>query len=286
MSEQNKNQVTVNPAPQSGEQSLAIKETTAPVNLSGNNIFSNSQSFQLAGKMAQWLASGTVVPKEYQGNVGNCLIAIDMSTRLGVPPLMVMQNLYVVNGRPAWSSQYIIAMINNSKKYTTELQFELTGAGDNMECFAFAEDKNGHKVVGPTITMKMAKDEGWLNKTGSKWKTMPEVMMRYRAASFFGRLNCPDMIMGIYTVDEVVELDENDFSIAEQIVVTEESVKAEIAENANGEVVDIESVESSDEENGDSKAPSESDESTLKSNVAETPYATDGEQQTVIDELP
>jgi len=273
MSEQNKNQSIEN-----------TKITTTPVSLSGGSIFSNGNAFNLAGNMANYLAKSTIVPKEYQNNVGNCLIAIDMSVRLGVPPLMVMQNLYVVNGRPAWSSQYIIAMINNSKKYMTELQFELTGEGDNMECYAWAEDKNGHKVVGPTITIKMAKDECWTTKNGSKWKTMPEVMIRYRAASFFGRLNCPDMIMGIYTVDEVVELDETDFSV----ISIEEDVKAEISENANVEVIDVDTngVISDPADPADEAPPENGGE--LTANVSETPFANvaDGNQQQTLADLP
>jgi hypothetical protein len=170
-----------------------------------SNIFMSMHGFVLATKMAQMLSQSTVVPAAYKGNVGNCLIALEMANRLGTSPLMVMQNLYIVNGTPAWSSQFIIAMINNSKKYKTELLFDMQGKGEALTCYAYVEDKNGHKVVGPTIDMKMANAEGWVSKNGSKWKTMPEVMIRYRAASFFGRLNCPEMIMGIYSLDEVQE---------------------------------------------------------------------------------
>ena len=171
------------------------------------SIFSDQGSFESALKMADVLSRSTIVPKDYQGNQGNCLIAIEMSARINTSPMMVMQNLYIVNGRPGWSSQWIIAMINTSRKYKTELQFEFgyDSEDDGLSCFAWAEDYSGHKVKGPKITMKMAKSEGWLNKNGSKWKTMPEVMMRYRAASFFGRVNCPDMIMGIYSQDEVID---------------------------------------------------------------------------------
>jgi hypothetical protein len=253
MNEQNKNE-------------LAAKEQ-APMAKMGGNIFSDGQVFALAQRMANALASSTIVPKEYQSNLGNCLIALEMSSRLNTSPLMVMQNLYIVNGRPAWSSQYIVAMINRSKKYTTELQFELTGSGDNMECFAFAEDSFGHRVVGPKITMKMAKEEGWLSKNGSKWKTMPEVMIRYRAASFFGRLNCPDMIMGMYTADEVVELDETQYS-----VLTEQSVKEEIAENANKDVIDV---------------PDEAEETDTAAETDETKeFAADENGQSMIADLP
>ena len=99
-------------------------------------------------------------------------------------------------------------MINSSHRYKTELQFDFGTADEDggLSCTAWAEDYSGHKVCGPKVTMKMAKDEGWVSKNGSKWKTMPEVMIRYRAASFFGRMNCPDMIMGIYSKDEVIEL--------------------------------------------------------------------------------
>lgn len=172
------------------------------------SVFANAESFALASRMASALAQSTVVPKNYQGNVGNCMIAIEMASRIGTSPMMVMQNLYIVNGNPAWSSQWIIAMINSSKRYKTELQFEFgrDPADGGLSCKAWAEDYSGHKVEGPKITMKMANEEGWATKSGSKWKTMPEVMIRYRAASFFGRMNCPDMIMGIYSQEEVLDM--------------------------------------------------------------------------------
>lgn len=201
----------------------------------GTNIFSGFQEFQVAQRMAQALSTSTIVPKDYQGNLGNCIIALEMANRLNTSPMMVMQNLYIVNGRPAWSSQYIVAMINASRKYKTELQYDLYGEGENMSCYAWAEDMNGHKVVGPTITMAMAKEEGWLGRNGSKWKTMPEVMIRYRAASFFGRLNCPDMIMGIYTTDEVVELGPDAYHEVDPA----EKVQQEIKEKANQVPTDI-----------------------------------------------
>jgi hypothetical protein len=88
--------------------------------------------------------------------------------------------------------------------------------------------------------MKMAKAEGWLNKNGSKWQTMPEVMIRYRAASFFGRLNCPDMIMGIYSKEEAIELTDDEYTISE--VTKPVDVEKVVAEQANKEelVIDVE----------------------------------------------
>lgn len=188
------------------------------VKTGGLNVFSDAQNFETALRMADCLSKSTVVPKDYQNNTGNCMIAIEMASRINTSPMMVMQNLYIVNGRPAWSSQWIIAMINSSRRYKTELQFEFghDAADGGLSCRAWAEDWNGHKVLGPKITMTMANSEGWVNKNGSKWKTMPDVMIQYRAASFFGRMNCPDMIMGIYSQEEVadmVDLKETDFGL-------------------------------------------------------------------------
>lgn len=186
-------------------EAIIIQDAKKQSNIS---VFANAESFELACRMADTLAKSTIVPKNYQGNPSNCMIAIEMASRINTSPMMVMQNLYIVNGSPAWSSQWIIAMINNSKRYKTELKFDITydeATRSPISCMAWAEDYNGNKVVGPVITMDMANAEGWTAKNGSKWKTMPEVMIRYRAASFFGRLNCPDMIMGIYSQEEVID---------------------------------------------------------------------------------
>lgn len=216
------------------------KEVNPTNNQNLTDIWSNPDAFQTAMRMANALSSSTIVPKDYQGErgLGNCMIALEMANRLKTSPLMVMQNLYVVNGRPAWSSQYIIAMINNSKKYKTEIQFEMKGSGDNLECTAYVEDYSDRVIKGPKITMEMAKAEGWVSKSMSKWKTMPEVMIRYRAASFFGRLNCPDMIMGLYSVEEAKDMDA-DFKVVDAV----EELNQEVEEHANKMPIDFETGE-------------------------------------------
>ena len=201
-----------------------------------SSIFASPERFEIAGKMAVSLSKSTIVPKEYQNNPSNGLIAIELANRLGVSPLMVMQNLYVVYGRPSWSAQYMIAMINSSGKYDFELQFDekTDKNGKPFSCQCWTE-RHGRKVTGPVIDMDMARAEGWLNKTGSKWQTMPQMMLRYRAASFFGRMNCPELTMGIYTREEVVELGPDEYTEVtyQDVASTEAQVKQDIAENAN-----------------------------------------------------
>ena len=174
---------------------------------SGQSVtaFANNNAFNGAVKMAEMLCSSDIVPATYRGpsKVGNCVIALEMAQRIGSSPLAVMQNLYVVQGKPAWSATFIIAGINSCGRFSP-LRFEMSGVGDDWGCMAWAYDKaTGDKLEGPRISIKMAKAEGWFSKNGSKWLTMPELMIRYRAAAFWGRLYAPELMMGIQTREEV-----------------------------------------------------------------------------------
>ena len=203
-------------------------------------IFGTSDNFIMATQMAKALAQSSIVPTTYQNNVGNCIIAIEQAQRLNISPMAVMQNLHVIQGRPSWSSKFLIAMINDSGKFDIELQFEEKNDKDGrpFSCMAWTT-KNGRRVEGMTVDMEMAKSEGWLAKNGSKWKTMPQLMLRYRAASFFSSLNCPELTLGLYTKeelldgnfrDEVVSNDEIVDPFANTNVVESEVVNGEFTE--------------------------------------------------------
>jgi hypothetical protein len=113
----------------------------------------------------------------------------------------------VIHGRPSWSSSFIIAMVNGCGRFSP-LRFEISGEGDSLACYAIASDlASGQELKGPTITMAMAKKEGWSTKSGSKWQTMPELMIRYRAAAFWGRLYASDMLLGMQSQEEVVDIE-------------------------------------------------------------------------------
>lgn len=196
-------------------------------------IFGSSDNFMMATQMAKAFASSTIVPKDYQGNFANGLVAIEMAVRMQTSPLMVMQGLDVIQGRPSWRSQFLIGMVNSSGKYDIELQFEETKdkVGKPFGCYCWTT-RNGRKVTGPEVTMDMAKDEKWLEKNGSKWKTMPQIMLRYRAASFFVSMNCPELKFGLYTKEEIIDIGPEDYVTVENMA---EQVQKEIAENANAQ---------------------------------------------------
>lgn len=169
------------------------------------SVFSTEENFKNAMIMAEQLSKSDMIPATYKGKPENCVIALELSNRLKLSPFLVMQNMYIVQGKPAWSSSFIISCINGSGRFSGPLKFEMDA--NKTKCRAYATEKaSGEKLVGPLITIEMAQAEGWLGKNGSKWKTMPELMLRYRAAAFFGRLYCPEIINGMMTDDEAQDI--------------------------------------------------------------------------------
>ena len=214
--------------------------------------FGTLESFELMQRGARLLASGTLVPSSYRlviekydryGNVtekrenpaalSNCVVALNMAIRMNADPVMVMQNLHIIEGRPSWSSPWIIAQINNCGQFT-KLRFDIKKLGkrpvdhigfewrendkgknarhevtttveiEDVQCIAWCIEKaTGERLESTPVSIGMAVMEGWYTKNGSKWKTMPEQMLRYRTAAFFGRVYAPELLMGLPTTDEL-----------------------------------------------------------------------------------
>jgi len=162
--------------------------------------------FNLAYRRAKAMSSSSLVPKEYQNNIPNTLIALELADRIGASPMQIMQNLHIIQGRPSLSSSFLIATVNACGRFTP-LRFEVVGTDpskDDYRVRAFAEDKAGsHRCLGAWITWAMVKAEGWSKKNGSKWLTMPEQMFMYRAAAFWARVYAPEVSQGIHTSEEV-----------------------------------------------------------------------------------
>lgn len=166
--------------------------------------FNSNANWELAQRVAKAFASSSLVPEIYRGNIANCLIALEMANRMGASPLLVMQNLYVVHGNPSWSAKFLIATFNQNGRFSA-MRYEWNA--DRSTCRAYAIEKGtGERLDGPTVSVEMAKAEGWSTKNGSKWKTMPELMLMYRAATFFVRTYAPELSMGLQTSDEVEDV--------------------------------------------------------------------------------
>lgn len=212
--------------------------------------FGNLASFEFTQRAARALSSSTLVPvafreatpvkawepdgewKQNPNAISNCIIVLNMADRMKADPLMVMQNLHIIEGRPSWSSQFVIAAVNSCGRFSP-IRFVMSEAGEERSvsfdttkwenrqkvtvkvtvkvrdrtCRAWVVEKGtSERLDGPEVSIQMAIDEGWLTKNGSKWVTMPEVMLRYRAAALFGRLYAPELLMGLPTQEEMVDV--------------------------------------------------------------------------------
>lgn len=161
--------------------------------------------FEVAQRTAKALAASSIVPKDYQGNIANVMVAMEYANRLGASVLAVMQNLHIIHGRPSLGASFLIGTVNATGRFSP-IRWKFVGqeGTDSWGAYAYAMDREtGEVCEGPRITIALAKKEGWYNKNGSKWQTAPELMLMYRAGAWWTRLYAPDLSLGLHTTDEL-----------------------------------------------------------------------------------
>ncbi|KAB2666568.1 hypothetical protein F9K91_05135 [Brucella tritici] len=200
---------------------------------SAPSVFSTMEAFENAQRLVKPLIGSDLVPASYRGtdNMGNALIALDMANRMQISPLIVMQNLHVIEGRPSWSSKFVIGALGSCGLFSP-IRWKIRDLGEveaekvewsgpkgarekrivktkirDKEFIAYAVEKaTGEILEGPPVTFSMAVAEGWYHRPGSKWLTMPDLMGRYRSASMFCGLYAPHILNGMPTEDEVIDI--------------------------------------------------------------------------------
>ena len=204
--ETQKAQTTSAIEPQKTETALAPQGKKSGLITHDESEFANlldTARFEHIWRVAQMFAKSKIVPSHFQNEPENCFIAVQMAVRLGVDPFMFMQKTYVVQGKPGMEAQLAIALVNSRGPFTGPIQWTMTGEGMSRSATAFAVHRTTGQRCECTVTMKIANDEGWLGKSGSKWKTMPDQMLRYRSAAWLARLYAPECLMGMETADEL-----------------------------------------------------------------------------------
>lgn len=257
---------------------VAMQPTTSQAIV---NFFDPLQ-FETMQRVCKMFASSELVPDMYKASeknpiekaISNCMIAIEISQRIGASPLMVMQNMVPIYGKPSWSSKFLVATVNTCGRFNP-LQYRFTEKGmlgmvdytdyvwDNatrskkpvvkqfdgkkimdIECVAYTTAKGSDQVLESSpVSIRLAVQEGWYTKNGSKWQTMTKQMLMYRAASFWTSAYAPELSMGMRTVEEQQDI----YADFEEIKDVQEELAKEKAENANQKTIAIDLVAS----NGD-----------------------------------
>jgi len=239
--------------------------------------FFDPEQFATMQRVAKMFAHSELVPDIYKIQVpqgadekttamaemkamSNCVIALEIASRIGASPLMVMQNLVIIYGRPSWSAKFLISTVNTCGRFEP-LQFRFTEKGNlgmvdymdyiyntntrrkeavnkqfdgrkmaNLECVAYTTKRGKEQILESSpVTIEMAIKEGWFTKSGSKWQTMPKQMLMYRAASWWTSVYAPELSMGMRTVEEEQDI----IDITDTAVDVTDQVAAEKAERAN-----------------------------------------------------
>lgn len=183
------------------ENELVKTTTETALNSNPGQIdYLSGDALNRAYKNATIIAKSDLVPEAYHNKPENVLIAIDMASRTGFSLMQIMQNLYIVRGKPSWSGSFCMNAIKACGRYD-RVKYVMIGESPsdrNFGVYVQAVDKStGETVRGVTVTWDTVKAEGWDSKPGSKWKTMPELMFKYRAAAFFARTECPEVLQGV-----------------------------------------------------------------------------------------
>ena len=149
---------------------VAVIDPNAPAPVSRGHVFSSPVAFEHASMMAKRLAGSTMIPQAYRNEPANTLIAIEMAQRTNSSPMAIMQNMHIIQGKPSFSSAFIIGILNASKLFS-HLRFNKTGSAANKDlaCFAYARDlETGEVIDGPLVTWEMAEKEGWKHGYGDE----------------------------------------------------------------------------------------------------------------------
>ena len=188
-----------------------------PAAIVGGNVWQDKAAFNQLLRASQMLSQSSIVPQNYRGKPQDCFIAAEMAARMNTSPIFVMQNLYVVKGKPSWAGQACMAMINACGKFKNVRHVYVGQKGtDSRGCYVTAERiSDGEMVQGTEVNMSMVKAEGWISNP--KWKNMPEQMLAYRASAFFARVHCPEALMGLQTYEEVIDVQPREKSDAQEL---------------------------------------------------------------------
>jgi hypothetical protein len=246
--------MTTQQAPTAEVERIKMERSLATLS-SSDGVFASHAAFNHYSQVAALFAQSLFVPKDFQGSMPNCLIALDLAVRMRENPLVVFQNLYVVHGRPGFTAKYMIARAKLYAGWKSSVRWEieqlepklLQGGFKNLSVTAWAVDENGERLEA-TVTMQMAIDDGWTKNT--KYKSMPEQMLRWRSASQLINLYAPEVMLGIQTAEEL----EDDGPTYRQAMATEgQESMASVLDRVAASMPARVAVAEEDEESGEAE---------------------------------
>ena len=154
-----------------------------------------------AMQLATIMSRSSFVPAHCRGNEGNCIAIVMQAARWGMDPFAVANKAYFVKdgAPPAFEAQLINAVVNSSGALSGRLRIHTEGEGEKLRCTVsgfLRADPNDEKVKTQSIARITTRNS-------PLWKNDPEQQLAYYTTRAWARLHCPEVLLGVFTPDEV-----------------------------------------------------------------------------------
>lgn len=190
-----------------------------------NSMVLRPQSFAELSQFAQMAAKSALVPRDYQGKPENVMLAVQMGSEVGLAPMQALQNIAVVNGRPAIWGDAMLGLVKASGLLTDIIE-KIEGEGDAMTAICTVKRANSSPVT-VSFSVADAKKAGLWGKQGP-WTQYPRRMLQMRARGFACRDGFPDVLKGLISAEEAQDIPTNTPEQTGRIIYVEtEQPKAE-----------------------------------------------------------
>jgi hypothetical protein len=181
-----------------------MTESTALTTTTSNNqalaFLHDGAALDHRYRLAKAFSMSGMVPPHFQGKPEACLVAMLYAEQLGEHPMLLFQEMSVINGRPNTSSRFAISRANKSGLLQGPITWKAKGQGDALEVTATATMRETGEVITATVTMKEAIADNWVKNP--KYRSIPEQMLRWRAATRLINLYIPEVLFGLGVREE------------------------------------------------------------------------------------
>ncbi|MBL5882594.1 recombinase RecT [Lelliottia aquatilis] len=204
-----------------------ITTEQAPNTISASNAVFNVQALGQLTSFAELMAQSAVtVPKHLAGKPADCMAIVMQAMQWGMNPYAVAQKTHLVNGVLGYEAQLVNAVISSSSAIVGRFHYEYGGDWEKIAGHKDARDESCLFIrVGAVLRGEA--DITWgeniyladiTTRNSPLWKTAPKQQIAYLAVKYWARLYCPEVILGVYSPDEVEPRTEKEINPAPQRV--------------------------------------------------------------------
>lgn len=233
-------------------ESMALASTPQPATLpagatSASALILSDASFDRLTRVAELMASGkSTIPQHLRGSAGDCMAVVMQAAQWNMNPFAVAQKTHLVNGTLGYEAQLVAAVINSSGAIADRFHFEwfgdwakIVGKFKTVESRTKKDDNgDAKKFIVPDWDPKDEQGLGvkvWATIKGESeprqlellmtqartrnstlWTEDPKQQIAYLAQKRWARLYAPDVILGVYTPDELEQIP-RDMGPAEEV---------------------------------------------------------------------